>query len=116
MLGDLDVVRSLVAHGAPLDDASCGETALHAAIAERQRDTAELLVRAGANVNAPNMNGRTPMHFLPSALDDEALARLMIEHGGDVHARDLNGRTPLDYASLRGADGVDRAYRAGPAR
>ncbi len=82
------------------------ETPLHAAIAEKQRDVAELLVIRGADVNAKNMSGRTPLHFLAYYIDDPGLARLMVEHGANLNAIDRNGATPFDIAEKTGHPGV----------
>jgi len=85
---------------------AAGETPLHAAIAERHAEVAELLISKGANVNARNDSGRTPLHFLATYINDRRLAELMLEHGSDIDARDKNGATALDFASRAGNDQV----------
>jgi ankyrin repeat protein len=98
--GDPGMVELLIDRGANMDEVNplVGETALHAAIAERRKDMATLLINRGANVNARNLpSSRTPLHFLASLIDDPDLAELMIKHGADVNARDKNGATPLAF-------------------
>ena len=105
-LNSIDLVEALIDHGADLNYAGNGETALHAAIVEKHRDVAELLILKGANVNALNISNRTPLHFLATFIDDQKLAQLMIEHGANVNANDKNGRTALFFATKKHNDRV----------
>ena len=111
-IGDKQVAAALIAHGAELNPGGCNESPLHAAIAEKQSDVAELLIDKGANVNARNASGRTPLHFLATFISDRRLAASLIEHGGDVNAKDKNGRTPLAFATQARNDQVAEVLRA----
>ena len=67
--------------------------------AVQQSGTAEVqrLIDLGANVNAVNEAGATPLMW---AIPDLAKVRLLIEHGADVNAASKNlGRTPLLIAA-----------------
>jgi len=66
-----------------------------------------LLLRRGANVNAMDKYGNTPLHSA-AVLGHAEIARLLLEHGADPSIRNDLGRTPLDLARDRGHEGVVR--------
>jgi len=57
------------------------------------------LLRKGANVNARDKNGLTPLHRAADQGRTD-IARILLEHGTDVNARDKNGLTPLHRAAF----------------
>jgi ankyrin repeat protein len=72
---------------------------------------AEYLIANGADVNAKNKNGKTPLHWAAvHDLGDEAdytgVAECLIEHGADVNAKDEVGRTPLHISKEFGKKDV----------
>lgn len=65
-------------------------------------DEAELLVAAGADVNArDSLFGQTPLHFANAcwdgAIGKSDMVEYLIAHGADVNAGDIYGHTPLFY-------------------
>jgi ankyrin repeat protein len=64
-----------------------------------------LLVAAGADVNARQQAGNTPLHET-AQVGLVNLTRLLLEHGADPNARDDNGRTPADLAREGGNTAV----------
>ena len=70
--------------------------------------TIESILSDGANVNARNQEGRTPLHsavnWKRSAIREEdvpviiEIVELLLTNGADINARDNNGMTPLDIA------------------
>ena len=65
-----------------------------------------VLIRHGANVNAPNRYGYTPLHTLAGKNNLEAIKFLVCEAKADVNAKDGHGSTPLDIARMMGKVGV----------
>ena len=75
--------------------------ALHAALDGPEPGIAAVLIAAGADVNARQQGGTTPLHETAHAGLVE-LTRLLLEHGADATAQDDQGRTPADIARARG--------------
>ena len=85
-LGHVEVVRTLIRAGAPLDHVNnLGWTALIESIVlgdggRRHTDTLAALVEAGASVNLADRSGRTPL-ALAQARGYDAMARLLLQAG-----------------------------------
>jgi len=73
----------------------------------------KLLIARGADVNARDKDGQTPLHRAGD-WGDVTGAEILILNGADVNATDNNGHTPLELAIKRnsGAADVLRQYRA----
>jgi ankyrin repeat protein len=87
-------------------------TPLHAAVncfyhCGNLEDTLKL-IEYGADINAKNMFGKTPLHWASRGhhFGDGSVLRLLLKHGGDVNAPDTRGFTPLHEASHWGAPEV----------
>jgi ankyrin repeat protein len=85
-LGHVEVVRTLIAAGAPLDHVNnLGWTAVIEAIVlgdggARHTETLRALLDAGANANLPDRTGRTPL-ALARARGHDAMVRLLERSG-----------------------------------
>ena len=75
------------------------------AAATRRLECARLLVESGADVNARQSGGYTPLHEAAGSGDVE-LARLLLDAGADQSARKDDGQTPADLAAERGHEDV----------
>lgn len=72
-----------------------GFTALHGVAGEEHMAMARLLIARGANVNAANDQGTTPLHLAAYP----QMAKLLVEAGAAIEARDHGGNTPLHAAT-----------------
>jgi len=62
-------------------------------------EIADILIKRGADVNARDNTGRTPLHFACQS-GNINLVNMLIENGALVNERDNRGRTPLHFAAL----------------
>jgi ankyrin repeat protein len=90
-----------------------GWTALHLAAFFGRRGAAELLLGAGADVNAISTNAlrNTPLHAA-TAGGHADVALLLIERGAQVDIADAGGHTPLHIAAESGSVPVVEALLA----
>lgn len=104
------IVRVLIKAGAdPNIPDESGNTALHKLQNRPQSENvARELLQSGANLNARNKDGRTPIMFT----SDERVIRLLVQAGADVSIRDKEGRTVMDRAREMGDKAKIEALRA----
>ncbi|CAA6660045.1 unnamed protein product [Spirodela intermedia] len=78
-----------------------GFSLLHLACQTADLGMAELLLQYGANVNAADLKGQTPLHHCVLEGKND-LAKLFLSRGADPRASDGEGKTPVEYASETG--------------
>lgn len=123
--GWLEIAESFIAQGGDVNNGP--QPALHIAVEGHSLEMAKLLLDAGAQINAQDEQGNTPLQFafatgkleiakllisrgadvskapqtaLRMAVKNGSvdLAKLLIEAGADINARDEEGNTPLHHA------------------
>jgi serine/threonine-protein phosphatase 6 regulatory ankyrin repeat subunit B len=62
-----------------------GNTALHIACYNGQDAVVNELIDYGANVNQPNNNGFTPLHFAAASTHGALCLELLVNNGADVN-------------------------------
>jgi uncharacterized protein len=130
--GDAAALRLLLDHGAEVDARQKnGTTALMFAAGlgfgtgtfandyateGELLESVKVLMAAGADVNAVNEAGETPLHFGAHASDD--IVRFLAESGAKLDVKDKQGRTPVEMAlgiGLHGHAGGPPTVREGTA-
>jgi ankyrin repeat protein len=71
---------------------------MHKAAGRGHKEIVELLIDEGADVNAKDKRGTTPLHEAAGRGHNKDVAELLIAKGADVNAKDDNGWTPLHHA------------------
>lgn len=100
-----DAVEVLLAAGADVSAVARNPmqvTALHSAVADGgDARIARALVAAGADVNARQRHGWTPLHGAADS-GDAGLVELLLARGADPDAKHDGGKTALDVAREKG--------------
>lgn len=109
--GRTEAVQFLLEAGANINENDNGRTALHAMLDigssnynkyRLSKDTLELLLSKGADVNLKDKDGRTPLHFAAESADGD-IVELLLDKGADINAKDdESGFTALHHAAQFG--------------
>ena len=91
---------------------SAGSEVADAAM-KRNVEAVRLLLQRKANVNAPQVDGTTALHWAVR-FDDAAMADALIGAGANVSAANRDGVRPLQLAAMNGSAGMlDKLMKAG---
>lgn len=104
-----EVVEILLNAGANPNASLPEYSSLH--LSKPDIDIARTLIDHGANIEARNNFGDTPLIFALRAPSNEAFANELIKAGANVSVENFFGLGPLDYAELQGYVDVERRLR-----
>jgi ankyrin repeat protein len=104
--GNRDAVQSMLTLGAD----PISKLYLQVAVTHNHQDIAEVLLAHGADVDAKNVGGYTPLHFAASD-GHKGIVELLLAHGADANARLDSGATPLKQAEENGHEEVAELLR-----
>jgi ankyrin repeat protein len=98
--GDVEVIRTLLELGAPVDFADGNQiTMLSRSVLNHELGLAKMLIDRGANVNATDKLGMTPLLWAASSdFGDPAMVELLLKAGAKADAKNRDGRTALELA------------------
>jgi ankyrin repeat protein len=92
-----------------LDSTDCdGDTPLHVLVWRKDRHAVDVLIAAGADVNAVGDMGETPLH-VAVAQGDEAIIRSLLRAGARTDIRSEFGQTAAERAMAKGG-GIARLF------
>ena len=102
--GDLDAVKQHIAAGTDLNlkdpnPEGNKDTALAMAAAFGKTDVAIALIEGGADLDARNKDGTTPLHSA-SFLCYPDIVQALVDKGADKNVRNNSGSTPLEGVEL----------------
>jgi ankyrin repeat protein len=103
-----DTVRLLLARGADVGQVARNPMriqAIHAAVAGRSREAVELVVEAGAPINAQQHLGWTALHEVVHQENVE-LTRYFLAHGADPKLQNDEGKSAIGLAADQGSAAV----------
>ena len=81
------------------------DTALHLAASNSHRGAALALLQAGADPNARNRYGATPLHCCRPGRRGTTVARVLVGHGADPTLLDVADRTPAGAIAATSSEG-----------
>jgi ankyrin repeat protein len=103
--GHPETVQLLLARGADVAQVARNPMriqAIHAAVAGPSREAVELVVEAGAPINAQQDKGWTALHEVVNK-KDVALARYFLAHGADPKIQNDEGKSSIGLAAEQGS-------------
>jgi ankyrin repeat protein len=103
-----ETVRLLLARGADVTQVArnpMGIQAIHAAVGGPSREAVELVVEAGAPINAQQHKGWTALHEVVNKKDLD-LTRYFLAHGADPKVQNDDGKSAIGLAADQGSTDI----------
>jgi ankyrin repeat protein len=91
------MVSFLLKNGADVNYSTSQGSILHSVAYKGNTEIAKLLIDKGANVDTPDQNGTTPLHYATMFSHNE-LATVLVKKGANPLKKDGTGQSALDYA------------------
>lgn len=98
----------------PSSEDSAGYTALHYAARAGHLNACQMLIDAGANINAVTRAGRATALHRATKQGHTQIISLLLEHGADPNITDADGKTPIFYSVSQSDNSVKTALHASP--
>jgi uncharacterized protein len=102
--GHADIAEYLIKAGAPINSPSRNglkAAPIQSAVAAGHEKVVQMLLRLGADPNAREQDGYTPLHAATQN-GHEDMIRILLYGGADLTLRGKDGKTPLDLAMETG--------------
>jgi ankyrin repeat protein len=98
--GFVNIAALLIKHGADINKSEGGSTLLHNSVRWGSPETVKFVLEAGANPNARDSYGITPLMCAASGNHVEA-AKLLLENKADPQLKNPRGQTAMDLVPRR---------------
>jgi hypothetical protein len=112
---DLTTARQLIHQGARMSEMTIGFTDLYYVISRGDVELAFFLIKQGANVDAGNGTGQTPL-MIAAEKGYKALVVELLEWKARIDTRDIYGKTAVDWAVKAGQKHIVDLLRNGKRR
>ncbi|WP_264686029.1 MULTISPECIES: ankyrin repeat domain-containing protein [unclassified Wolbachia] len=83
---------------------------LLAAVKDSDFNEVQGLVNRGANVNAKDKDGKTPLHYASCSVHHLGMVKYLISKGADIDVKDNSGRTPEDEERYTNSDTMRQVF------
>lgn len=98
--GDMKIFKALLEKNQGFAKArdDTDRTPLHVVMIRQQEEMVEMLISRGADVNAKDSEGETPLLSAFWCPEYKKIPEILVNAGADVNCTDSSGRTPLHHA------------------